>query len=631
MKSLTLLWLCMADDLAMRCLTSAALDFKKLESRVEAEGLSFLTITLPSFGKDFERCLEGGSVDSTAFAGFQRRGGLPLFLGGFLSRIFNTSSGDLLDEPCLDSIFAIRQLAGVFKKILLPCSDARVEGAFREFIKCEQEIGMTGDLEALRHASLVLFAPVLSLADRAVYEGSLIPKHGPGATADKLKGNQKFDQTEWPERLEAVFPFGDYAVANRRYYYHHDSMDLLEPGNDRSIIPAVSDFEQGGKRSRAVFLASEEERSVQITPVPKTLKTPRLIAIEPTCMQYMQQAISLELVKSLESSVLRNGDPNLACGFVGFTDQMPNRQMAMQGSKSQTFATIDLHEASDRVLTEHVDSLLSNFPHLRAGVMATRSTKALVPLKTGDVTVRLKKFASMGSALTFPMEAMVFLAVAFIGIAKAQNQPLTRNFVKKYRGQVRVYGDDIIVPTDCVSSVLHELEAYGFRPNMNKTFWNGKFRESCGGDYYDGVDVSIARLGRVIPSSRTDASEVISLVAFRNLSYERGLWKTAGWCDNLLKKILGHFPIVEPTSSGLGRLSYAFPYEEERTHSDYHSPRVKAWKVISRPPPSGVSGEGALLKFLLKQGSEPFADANHLERQGRPLVVDIKPRWVQPF
>jgi hypothetical protein len=98
MKSMTDLWRELADELASWCHTSATNDYKKLVSRVEKEGISFLTITLPSFGKDFEHGLDVGFLDSSAFPGFRKQGGLPLFLGGFLSRIFDPSSGVLLAE-----------------------------------------------------------------------------------------------------------------------------------------------------------------------------------------------------------------------------------------------------------------------------------------------------------------------------------------------------------------------------------------------------------------------------------------------------------------------------------------------------------------------------------------------------
>nr|QDH88673.1 MAG: hypothetical protein H3BulkLitter162721_000002 [Leviviridae sp.]QDH90094.1 MAG: hypothetical protein H3Bulk427981_000002 [Leviviridae sp.] len=53
--------------------------------------------------------------------------------------------------------------------------------------------------------------------------------------------------------------------------------------------------------------------------------------------------------------------------------------------------------------------------------------------------------------------------------------------------------------------------------------------------------------------------------------------------------------------------------------------------VKTVPPKSQLDGIGALLKVMLKQGDQPFVDRQHLERQGRPSVVDIKLRWASPF
>ena len=51
MKSLTSLWSVLANELASRCGTSTTKDIKTVLGRVENEGMSFLTITLPSFGR----------------------------------------------------------------------------------------------------------------------------------------------------------------------------------------------------------------------------------------------------------------------------------------------------------------------------------------------------------------------------------------------------------------------------------------------------------------------------------------------------------------------------------------------------------------------------------------------------
>jgi len=606
-----LLWSVLLNEFGERCCTSTTLDLQKAKRRVEHEGLSFLTITLPAFCKDFEKSLEEGKVDRDLFTGFQFRGGLPLFLGGFLDRVFDRGSGVLLQDPDIESIFAIRQLTLIFSKILLPCSPEREASAIAGYLQCEQEVRRADqdtsaeDLLGLQRISALLFRDVFTIMDQMVYNGDITGKHGPGATADKLKGNRKYDLREWPARLEKTFPFWENAIPNARYLYRYDLVSLLEPG---------------------------QERPVKVTLVPKTLKTPRVIAIEPTAVQYMQQGIMEQLVKLLESD-------QTVSSMIGFSDQVPNQDLAREGSSNGLLATLDLSEASDRVSNQHVRVMLQRFPSFFEAVDATRSRKADV---FGKV-IRLAKFASMGSALCFPFEAMVFLTIIFKAIERRDNTQMTRKRIRSLRGQVRVYGDDIIVPVDYVPSVISELENFGFRVNTGKSFWNGKFRESCGKEYYDGHDVSIVKCRRQFPTSRTDVSEMISLVAMRNLLYLKGLWRTAGYLDEIVGPLLGnHYPMVSPgltewnedsilsSSPLLGRVTFLEPLAE-RVHPDLQTPLVKGWQVVPKPPISPISGEGALLKSFLKRGDQPFADRRHLERQGRPQSVDIKLRWKTPY
>jgi hypothetical protein len=360
------------------------------------------------------------------------------------------------------------------------------------------------------------------------------------------------------------------------------------------------------------------ERPVKVTLVPKTLKTPRIIAIEPTCMQFMQQAIMEKIVKFLE-------DDDTVSGMVGFQDQTPNQRMAKEGSVSGGLATIDLSEASDRVSNQHVRAMVSPFPWLARGLDSTRSRKADVP---GFGVKRLAKFASMGSALCFPIEAMVFATVVIMGIQQSQRRQFTRKDIKSYSGKVRVYGDDIIVPVDSLNHVVGMLESFGLKVNYNKTFGTGKFRESCGRDYYAGTDVTPVRVRHVFPSRRKCVTEVIAAVSLRNRLYEAGLWKTAFWMDSWIDPLLGgRYPYVSPESPVLGKVSFC-GFDSRRLSPSTHQPQVKGWTVFSVIPNSTVSGEGALLKWFLKRGDEPFADRNHLERSGRPRSVDIRLRWA---
>jgi hypothetical protein len=497
----------------------------------------------------------------------------------------------------------------MFAKILLPTTEKRERDAIRGYIECEQEVRRNAELDHpeyldFRRIASLLFQDVFAELENQIYKDELVPKHGPGLTADRLRGNSKFDQREWPLRLESVFPYGEYAIPNWRYFAARidDGVNFLELG---------------------------QERPVKVVLVPKTLKTPRIIAIEPTCMQNMQQAVATSLVELLEVKRIGfNSRNNVVEGQIGFREQVPNRLLAQEGSLTRGLATLDLSEASDRVSVRHVENLVSNWPLLREALLATRSSKASVP---GFGVIPLSKFASMGSALCFPIEAMVFLTVVYMGIEKELKRHVTRGDIVAMSGKVRVYGDDIIVPTDYVRSVIDSLELFGFKVNVNKSFWNGKFRESCGGDYYDGQDVGIVKVRRVMPSSRNDVSEVVSLVELRNLFYSRGMWSTAKHLDKTIGKVLPYFPIVESTSPLLGRISFSFGYAGERECPNLHRPLVRGYVARSTIPSSQATGIGSLLKCLLKQGREPFADSKHLERQGRPETVDIKLRWMTPY
>jgi hypothetical protein len=602
-KSLLLLWTQVLADAGTWCCVDTSLDQKHAEARFDDEGLSYLTIALPSYASDLHRSLELGEVSPSLFTGFKKRGALPLFLGGFMDLVFDRASGRLLDEPDIQAVAAMRQVCMLLAKVEIECSDARNDAAVLRFIECEHDVHMlnrTLSAEMLAEFSTMVglaFAPILTEVDRLVYEGEILPKHGPGATADGLAGNRKFEQRSWTRRLEQVFPSSDFLIPSYRYHEVLDSVDIVEP---------------------------EAELPVKVTLVPKTQKTPRVIAVEPTCMQYVQQGIAAPLVRALESSWLADGADNIVFGLIGFSDQMPNQQMARRGSLSGELATLDLSEASDRVSYKLVQTMLQNHPWLAEGVDACRSRTACVP-GTNEV-IRLAKFASMGSALCFPIESMVFLAIVLLGIQDGLGHRLTRSDVKHLRGRVRVYGDDMIVPADLARHVIARLEAFGLRVNASKSFWTGKFRESCGGDYYDGVDVTPFRVRRVLPSSRADVHEIVSTVALRNLAYHQGYWKTAAHLDGILEPMLRHYPVVSPESRVLGRTSF-LGYETQRMCPYLFRPLVRGWVKRDRIPPSPLEGPGALLKVFLKRGDEPFADREHLERQGRPETVGIKLRW----
>jgi hypothetical protein len=94
----------------------------------------------------------------------------------------------------------------------------------------------------------------------------------------------------------------------------------------------------------------------------------------------------------------------------------------------------------------------------------------------------------MGNGFTFELETAVFLAVILaVRNLRAIGDP---SWGSSRPGEdIFVYGDDIIIPTELASDVVSALSYCGFSINKDKSFVDGRFRESCGGDYFEGVDV----------------------------------------------------------------------------------------------------------------------------------------------
>jgi len=619
MESFMVLWQVVLAEAGTRCGISTTLDLKTVKSRVEREGLEFLTITLPSFAKGLERALDTGKVTHDQFRTFKFGGGLPSLFRGFLGLVFDAGTGRLLDEPSVVAIQAVRQLTLMFGKVDLPCSEYRKGLARRSFVETERQVkerdALRSDslVEEFREISRLLWSDVLTHVDQAVYNNSLTPKHGPGATGERIKGNLKYAHTGWTERLEEIFPAGEFLLPNWRHFDVFNRVTWAEPGT---------------------------ELPVRVIDVPKSHKTPRLIAIEPVAMQYSQQAIAECLVGTIESTrvgwAMDFHNPwitdykvrvhNPMRWFVGFEHQEPNQLLAQEGSVTGALATLDLSEASDRVSYLLVRSMLEKHPWLAQAVDATRSSRASVP---GYGVIPLAKFASMGSALCFPVEAMVFTSIVFLGIQDSLSRRLTLRDVYRLKGQVRVYGDDIVVPTSAVSHVIARLEAYGLKVNEHKSFWTGQFRESCGKEYFAGEDVTVSRVRRVFPGSRADVNEIVSLVSLRNQLMAGGWRQTSlAYLDPIIEKLLnGNYPVVGPDSPVLGRHMPSGFYEIQRMCSRLHRPLVKGYVVVSKPPLSEIDGSAALLKWFLKRGDEPFADRDHLRRQGRPEQSTLKLGW----
>jgi hypothetical protein len=222
-----------------------------------------------------------------------------------------------------------------------------------------------------------------------------------------------------------------------------------------------------------------DEEPVKVITVPKTLKGPRIIAVEPLSMQAAQQAVKDYLVERIESHYLTKWRVN-------FSDQSINQKAALMASIDGQDATLDMSAASDRISYDVVKMMLKTTPQLLELLDVSRTRFATVC----DNVFYLKKFASMGSATCFPVESMVFFSITIASILDYMCLPPTLKNIEEVANRIKVYGDDIIVPTTCVPTVMTWLSYFGNRVNVSKSFYTSSFRESCGCDAYAGIDVT---------------------------------------------------------------------------------------------------------------------------------------------
>jgi len=155
--------------------------------------------------------------------------------------------------------------------------------------------------------------------------------------------------------------------------------------------------------------------------------------------------------------------------------QTRHKCLAARGSWSKDLATIDLKNASNTLSRKFVEYLLP--PRWFKVLDACRKTHVTYKGKR----FRLEMFSAMGNGYTFELETLLFSSLlAGLGLQPGRD--------------CWVFGDDIIVPEDFVRDLYVLLRYCGLEPNESKSFsGDSPFRESCGGDYFNGHDVTPCR------------------------------------------------------------------------------------------------------------------------------------------
>lgn len=312
----------------------------------------------------------------------------------------------------------------------------------------------------------------------------------------------------------------------------------------------------------------------RFTTVPKSWKTDRGIMIEPIFNTYVQKGIGA----AIRARLKRVG--------IDLTDQGINQAMALRGSRTGELATIDLSMASDTISYLLVMDLLPwDWFQL---LDAARSPSTEMPDGT---SVILEKFSSMGNGATFELESLIFWAVLSV-VCGDEN--------------ISVYGDDLICPTEHAQDVLDAITLLGFIPNVDKTFVDGPFRESCGKDYWLGTDVR-----PVFLKGAWSAKEIFRVYNF----FVRKGYSLLD--DSILFDLISRLPSTVlsfgPDTGSDGYLIGEWsPTRDKRGWEDFV--RVKSWVSVPRirKHASLSSDYGAMLYTALSQSGSDGLPAEEL-------------------
>lgn len=214
-----------------------------------------------------------------------------------------------------------------------------------------------------------------------------------------------------------------------------------------------------------------EEKHDEVMMVPKNAKTHRFIGKPKTLDGFVQTGVGEHIARRLRL---------FGCDL---RDQTRNQRLAYEGSlgwnaakhPAGPWSTIDLEMASDTLSFEVVKELLPR-PWFNLLLRLRSPSYTMVDFPNEGVR-NYEKFSAMGNGFTFPLETLVFMAACH---AAGDGAPHT---------EFSVYGDDIIIRQGHALATIELLSYIGFRTNVEKTFLFGSFRESCGADYSDGLNI----------------------------------------------------------------------------------------------------------------------------------------------
>lgn len=348
-------------------------------------------------------------------------------------------------------------------------------------------------------------------------------------------------------------------------------MRLFATANSHSFIRAL--YRYYGFNAPKI----EEVRTNRVELVPKNWKTSRTIACEPEGNLPLQLAFDTYVKRRLR----RFG--------IDLSNQSCNQEKALIGSVTGEYATLDHKAASDTVAYILIPML---FPwEWYCYLDRIRAPEYRGAFGKG----KYAKFSSMGNGSTFTIETLLFAAACYAVGSK----------------RFSVYGDDVIIEPEYVEDYKALTRFLGFSINEDKSFSSGPFRESCGLDAFDGIDVTPFYV-RTIRKSKASLCHIVNGLA--------GICLPGGELESFLINMvidlkLPLVPYQESTISGV--------HVDPDLARHRGTLKTKKWVAYSRSyVPESVSkpfvdSRGYYLWFLNKNSQVLFGGPWHLARSIR--------------
>lgn len=297
---------------------------------------------------------------------------------------------------------------------------------------------------------------------------------------------------------------------------------------------------------------SEHKYAALLSAVPKNYKERRMIAPETPVLNL--------IARKVRSALFETIDANGWMPYLNPTDQSINKELARVGSlysghkiKKNAYCTIDARHASDSIPRQLFFELLR---------YVSPFTRRLIRLGLADEIVYNRKYhyapqilATSGSPLTPILQSIYYMAIVMtaydlcgIKYEKIKTPWYLAHKIKGLDTDQRdvtkvpfaIYNDDIIVKQEAFETVVEMLTRFGITINETKTFsGDNHFRESCGGEYINGYDITGCYWPRKAietnVNGRLKTSSLETIISLQHKLHEKNAWAASDYLCNVLR------------------------------------------------------------------------------------------------